>query len=209
MKITDVRTPSRGFPITNRYPLPMTGRKIGIHPGQHTFTASAEGVPDQTWTVEIINGGKFDHNFEFDKGKPVIVEGDRIEQHDEPKMVKTRPVPTSAFVMGGLTVALGVPLAIFGVRALGKGSDYKEANGKQPKAALDALASDVKSANLITDIFLGATVASAVVTTILVIARPTKMVPEDTKADASKTSRVHVLPAVARDGGGVMVVGAF
>lgn len=209
VKITDVRTPSKGFPIINRYPLPMTGRKIGIHPGQHTFTASAEGVPDQTWTVEIINGGKFDHNFEFDKGKPVVVEGDRVERHDEPKMVKTRPVPTSAFVMGGVTVALAVPLAIFGVRALGKGSDYEAANGHQPKAALDTLASDVKSANLITDIFLGATVASAAVTTILILTRPTKMVPEDPKADASKTSRVHVLPTVARDGGGVIAVGAF
>ncbi len=209
VKITDVRTPSKGFPITNRYPLPMTGRKIGIHPGQHTFTASAEGVPDQTWTVELINGGKFDHNFEFDKGKPVIVDGDKIERPEEPKMVKTRPVPTSAFVMGGLTVALGVPLAIFGVGALGKGSDYKAANGTRPKAELDAMASDLKTANLITDIFLGATVASAAVTTILLIARPTKMVPEDRKADASKTSRVHVLPAVAQDGGGVIVVGAF
>ncbi len=120
VKITDVRTPSKGFPITNRYPLPMTGRKIRIHPGQHTFTASAEGVPDQTWTMEIVNGSKLEHTFEFDKGKPVVVEGDRIERHDEPKMVKTRPVPTSAFVMGGVTVALAVPLAIFGVRALGK-----------------------------------------------------------------------------------------
>ncbi len=208
VKITDVRTPSKGFPITNRYPLPMTGRKIGIHPGQHTFTASAEGVPDQTWTMEVVNGSKLEHTFEFDKGKPVVVEGDRIERHDEPTMVKTRPVPTSAFVMGGITVALAVPLAIFGVRALGKGSDYKAANGHAPRAELDAMASDVKSANLITDIFLGATVASAVVTTILVIARPTKTVPED-RANAPRTARFRVLPTASRDGGGALLVGAF
>lgn len=208
VKITDVRTPSKGFPITNRYPLPMTGRKIGIHPGQHTFTASADGVPDQTWTVEIVNGSKLDHTFDFSKGKPVVVEGDRVETHDEPRMVKSRPVPTSAFVMGGVTVALAVPLSIFGVGALGKGSDYKAANGHAPKAELDAMASDVKTANLITDIFLGATVASAVVTTILVIARPTKMVPED-RARAPKTARVRVLPTALREGGGAVLVGAF
>ena len=74
VKISDVRTPSKGFPITNRYPLPMTGRKLGIHPGQHTFTASADGMPDQTWTIEIVNGGKFEHSFEFNKGKPVVVD---------------------------------------------------------------------------------------------------------------------------------------
>jgi hypothetical protein len=209
VKLTDVRTPSKGFPISNRYPLPMTGRKIGIHPGQHTFTASAEGVPDQTWTIEIINGGKFDHNFEFDKGKPVIVDGDRIEKPAEPRLVKSRPVPTSVFVTGGLTVALAVPLVIFGVGALGKGSDYKAANGHKPKAELDALASDVKTANLITDIFLGATVVSAAATTVLFLVRPTKMVPETQPAEAPKAGSFHVLPTVGREGGGAVVVGAF
>lgn len=209
VKIVDVRTPSKGFPISNRYPLPMTGRKIGIHPGQHTFTASAEGVPDQTWTIEIINGGKFDHNFEFDKGKPVIVDGDKIEKPDEPKLVKTRPVPTSVFVTGGLTVALAVPFAIFGVRALGKGSDYKAANGHKSAAELETMASDVKSANTIADVFLGATVASAALTTILYIVRPTKMAPETQPANAPKAGSFHVLPTVGREAYGAVVVGAF
>jgi hypothetical protein len=187
----------------------MTGRKIGIHPGQHTFTASAEGMPDQTWTMEIINGGKFEHNFEFDKGKPVIVEGDKVEKPAEPKLVKRRPVPTGAYVMGGLTVALAVPFAIFGVSALGKGSDFKAANGHQPKATLDALQSDVKTANLLSDIFMGATIASAATTVILYAVRPTKMVPENPPADAPKAGSFHVLPTVGREGGGAVVVGAF
>jgi hypothetical protein len=208
VKIVDVRTPARGFPITNRYPLPMTGRKLGIHPGQHTFTAVAEGAPDQTWTTEVVNGARLDHTFEFDKGKPVVVEGDKIERHDEPKLVKSRPVPTGAFVTGGLTVALAVPLAIFGVRALGKGSDYKAANGHKPAAELEAMASDVRSANLITDIFLGATVVSGVVTTILVLTRPTKMVPDD-KGSAPPASSFRVLPTVGREGGGAALVGSF
>lgn len=207
VKIVDVRTPAKGFPITNRYPLPMNGRKLGIHPGQHTFTAQAEGRPDQTWTMEVVNGSKLDHAFEFDKGKPVVVEGDRIERHEEPKMVARRPVPTAAFVTGGLTVALAVPLAIFGVRALGKGSDYKAANGHLPRAQLDAMAEGVKSANLITDIFLGATVAGAVVTTILVVARPTKRVPDD-KGEAPRAS-FRVLPTVGREGYGAAFVGSF
>ena len=209
VKISDVRTPSKGFPITNRYPLPMTGRKLGIHPGQHTFTASADGMPDQTWTIEIVNGGKFEHSFEFNKGKPVVVDGDKIDKPVEPRMVKSRPVPTSVYVTSGLTVALAIPLAIFGVRALGKGGDYKAANGTLPKAELDAMASDVKSANLITDIFLGATVASAAVTTVLFLVRPTKMVPEEPKAGGAKGASFHVLPTVGREGGGAVFVGAF
>lgn len=209
VKISDVRTPSKGFPITNRYQLPMTGRKVGLHPGQHTFTASAEGVPDQTWTIEIVNGSKLEHTFEFDKGKPVVVEGDKIETPDQPKLVQKRPVPTSVFVTGGLTVALAVPFAIFGVSALGKASDYKAANGTKSQTELDTMKSDVKSANLITDIFLGVTVASAAVTTILFVTRPTKMVPESPAADAPKAGSFRVLPTVGREGGGAVVVGAF
>jgi hypothetical protein len=209
VKISDVRTPAKGFPITNRYPLPTSGRKIGVHPGQHTFTASAEGAPDQTWTVEIVNGGKFEHTFDFSKRKPVVVESDKVEKPSEPRLVKSRPVPASVFVAGGLTVALAVPLAIFGVGALSKGSAYKAANGTRPRAELDALASGVKSANLLTDIFLGATVASAAVTTILVLVRPTKMVPEDPKASGPRSARVHVLPTLGQDGGGAVVTGAF
>jgi hypothetical protein len=209
VKLTDVRTPSKGFPISNRYPLPMNGRKLGIHPGQHTFTASAEGMADLTWTMEIVNGGKFEHTFEFNRGKPVVVEGDKIEKPEEPKMVARRPVPTGVYVMGGLTVALAVPFAIFGVSALGKGSDFKVANGHESKETLDGLASDVKKANLITDIFMGATIASAATTVILYVARPTKMVPENPAADALKAGSFHVLPTVGREGGGAVVVGAF
>jgi hypothetical protein len=209
VQITDVRTPAKGFPLTNRYPLPMTGRKIGIHPGQHTFTAKAEGAPDQTWTIEIVNGSKLEHNFEFNKGKPVVVDGDKAEPPSGPRMVKARPIPTIVYVTGGLTVALAVPLAIFGVGALGKGSDYKAANGTRPKAELDAMASDVKSANLLTDIFLGATVASAAVTTVLFFVRPTKMVPEEQKANGPKAASFHVLPTVGREGGGAVFTGAF
>jgi hypothetical protein len=207
VKIVDVRTPAKGFPLTNRYELPMTGRKIGIHPGQHTFTASAEGVPDQTWTIEIINGSHLEHDFEFSKRKPVV--GDTIAPPSEPRLVKSRPVPTSVYVTSGLTVALAVPLSIFGIGALGRASDYKAANGTKPKAELDAMAADVKSANLITDIFLGATVASAAVTTILFLVRPTKRVPEEQTADGSKAASFHVLPTVGREGSGAVFTGAF
>src|SRR5262249_44417837 len=56
-RVTDVRPPARGFPIRNTYALPTAGTQLGIHPGQHVFTASVEGMPDQLWRVEIGNGG--------------------------------------------------------------------------------------------------------------------------------------------------------
>jgi hypothetical protein len=201
VKLTDTRQPSRGFPIINRYQLPISGRKIGLHPGHHTIVASADGVTDVTWTLDISNGQKLDHLFEFDKGKPVVAEGDKTDKPVEPKMVPVRPVPKSVYVMGGVTVALAVPWVILMVRANGKAADYKAANGHQPAATLQPLHDDVKSADLLADIFLGLTAASAVTTTVLALTRPTKMVPEA----PPKAGTIHVLPTL----GGAVVTGAF
>jgi hypothetical protein len=210
VRIVDVRTPSRGFPITNRYAGSISGQALGIHPGSHTFTASADGEPDQVWHVEVANGGKYNHIFEFDKGKPVVAEGFNqqdlngggVEQKDHANGEGTRPVPTSVFIAGGLTVALAVPTAIFMVMASGKKSDYDAANGHKPKAELEDMRSSVTSANLVADVFLGATAVGLVTTGVLYFTRPTK---KPAPAAATWT----VAPSVATTGGGAFVTGTF
>jgi len=220
VKITDVRTPSRGFPITNRYDLPLAGKKYGLHPGSHTLTASAEGLPDQTWKIDITNGGKYDHSFDFDKGKPVTAEGFTKKDlggggagGDEPDKVKpTRPIPPAAIALGVVTVAGAGATAGLGVWALGKNSTYKDANGKQPAATLNTLRDDVKTANLITDIALGVTLASAVTTVVLIATRPTKKVqPKAASFSVGRGSAVpfSVSPSIGQAGGGAFVTGAF
>jgi hypothetical protein len=196
VRITDVRTPSKGPQVTNDYAL--TGEQtLGIHPGRHTFTASAEGAPSLTWTVEIANGGTYDHMFDFSKAAASAGAGGA-----QPKPAETeRPVPVTAFVFGGLTVALAVPTVIFMVRAGGKNSDYEAQNGKLPAAELTELRSDVKSANLVADIFLGATVASLAATGIFYFTRPSR--------PAEKTGAWAVAPTASRSGGGAVVIGRF
>lgn len=214
VKITDVRQPSRGFPITNHYQGTIEGKTLGIHPGQHTFTATVDGEPDQVWKVDISNGGKYNHIFEFEKGKPVTAEGftdqdlkgggvgasTTPDQAD--KAGGTRPVPTSVYVVGGLSVALAVPTAIFMVMAKSKKSDYDAANGHSPKAQLDDMRSSVQSANLVADIFLGATVVGLATTGVLYFTRPTKK-------PAPAAASWHVAPSVGTTGGGAFVTGTF
>jgi len=206
VQIADKRTPSKGFPITNRYTIPQDSKTLGIHPGAHTFTASAAGYPDQEWTVEIANGGQYDHTFTFEKEKPAVVEipsnKSLASQSDKPQGPPSRPVPATVYVFGGLTVALAVPMTIFMVRASGLNSDYKQKNGNAPAAELESLRSDVQTANLIADVFLGATVASAVATTVFFVTRPTK--PAETKS-----GRWTVTPTVGRTGGGAVLLGSF
>jgi hypothetical protein len=192
-RVTDVRTPSKGSQITNDYAIEGE-QTLGIHPGRHTFTATAEGAQALTWTAEIANGGAYTHTFEFSKAAEKPPE-------PPPPPVMTRPVPVTVYIFGGLTVALTVPTVIFMVRANGIHSDYKAQNGKLDAGALESMKSDVESANLIADIFLGASVASLAATGIFYFTRPER--------PADKAGSVFVAPAVGRSGGGAFVVGQF
>jgi hypothetical protein len=166
VRLIDVRIPARGYPIRNMYPLPVSGARLGVHPGQHVFTASLDGAPDQVWKVDIGNGGTYAHAFVFADpaaiGTPPVPEG-------EP----SRPVPPSVFVTAGLTVALAVPWGVFAIRAKSMNDAYEAVNGKEPVAQLNDQHSDIKNMNLIADLFLGATLASLTATAVLFFTRPT------------------------------------
>lgn len=212
VKIVDVRTPSKGFPVSNRYTAQSGATKIGIHPGAHAFTASVEGEPEQTWKVDIANGATYSHNFAFGQKGATPVPGPAPEpkpdakpdepKPEPPKETETyRPTPVATYVFGGLTVALAVPTAILMVRAKGLNSDYKSANGTLPAADLESMQKDVKSANLLADIFLGVTAASLVTTGITYLARPTKT--------REKVGSFTIVPSVAPQGGFATAVGTF
>jgi hypothetical protein len=204
-RIVDVRTPAKGYPITNRYAGSGGGQKVGVHPGQHVFTASSEGAPDQTWKVDLANGATQEHAFAFDTGKPMTAEGyheDTPHPDTKPQTHTERPIPITVFVFGGLTAALAVPTVIFMVRAGGKKSDYDAANGKTSKTSLDDMKSDVKSANLVADIFLGATVLSAAATGVFYFTRPETTV-------SSPKAGLQVVPTLSAEGAGAVAVGRF
>jgi hypothetical protein len=212
VKVTDVRTPSRGYPIQNTYTLSAGKKKLGIHPGQHLFTASVEGKPDLTWKVEIANGGTYEHAFEFRKDAPPPP---KTEPPPPAPVKMIRPVPAAVWVTTGLTVALAGTWVGLAVRAKGKNSDYNKVNGKEPATQLEALRSDVKSANLIADIFMGATIASLGTTVILYFTRPSKPEPAPKssfgppESGPRQTGRWTLAPAASSSGGGAQLVGSF
>jgi hypothetical protein len=200
VKITDVRTPSRGYPITNVYQVGIQGKKLGIHPGAHTFTASAEGSPDLVWKIDLSNGGTYDHAFEFEKagaGAPPSTPGDAGAQ-------TSRPISIPVWIAAGTTVALtGVTVGMM-VRANGIASNYNDQNGRAPRSVLEPLRDDVNNANLLADIFLGASVAGLATTVVLFVLRPTKQV-EAPKSAWISAPTLTVGPA----GAGASWTGAF
>jgi hypothetical protein len=204
--VIDTRTPSRGFPITNRYVASSTGTRLGIHPGQHEFKAIVDGQSEQVWRVEIMNGGKYRHEFEFDKGKPVTAEGftesDLSGAPAPPPEKPSRPVPGSVYALGGVTLALAAAGGVVGGLALGKKGDYDAAQGKQSRTELEAMRSDVVTMNAISDVCFGLAAAGAVTTLVLFVTRPSK-------PSAPKTGMWQLAPAILSGGGGAVASGAF
>lgn len=206
VRISDTRTPSKGFPITNRYIVGTEGSRLGIHPGQHKIVASVDGAEPQEWKVEISNGGTYEHTFTFGgeaaTTTPVGPVGPVPDttQPDEPG--GERPIPATVYIFGGLTVALAVPMTIFMITASGAKSDFDAANGNAPAAELEELRDDVTTKNLLADIFLGATVASAAATAIFFFTRPTV----ETQTGSMSWS---VTPAFGPTGGGASATVTF
>jgi hypothetical protein len=183
VRVTDVRTPAKGMPIHNGYKLLDAGEKgLGIHPGDHVFTASLDGFPDQVWKVEIGNGGSYSHTFTF-------------KRPPEP-VAMIRPVPTAVWVTTGLTGALTVTWGALAVRAKLKNDDYAKQNGHAPAGQLETMRSGVKTANLVADVFLGAAVAGLGTTLALYFTRPSK---------PAKAGSLTIAPSV----GGAVIGGSF
>lgn len=207
VKLTTVRTPAKGYPITNRYELTQSGA-LGLHPGSYTITASAAGEKDLTWTVELANGATAEHAFSFavGGGDPGATPGTPPDEGEDGE----RPIPPTVFIFGGLTVALAIPMTIFMVSASGAKSDFDDANGKASTAELEDLRGDVTTMNAVSDVFLGLTVASAAATAIFYFTRPTE------EATASAAPPQHggirvgsVVPVASPRGGGAFMTGSF
>jgi len=212
VKLMDVRTPTKGFPIRNRYDVGTAPTRLGIHPGSHSFEARNASGETQTWNIDLANGSTLDHAFDFGgsaaavvplapppggptPGQPPPGQPDEVADEDN------RPIPTTVYIFGGLTVALVIPTVIFMASASGARSDFDDQNGSASAAELDDLRGDVTTMNLVADVFLGATVASAAATAIFYFTRPT--------VDSQTGSYWTVAPAVSRDGGGAAMFGAF
>ncbi len=198
LMVTDTRTPAKGYPITNRYKVDGDQLVLGIHPGVHELRASVDGSPEQVWRVEIKNGGEHEHSFEFETDKPVQSDKPQPKPDDGPK----RPIPKTVFIVGGASVALGIAGAVVGVLASGARTEYEDANGKEPKAKLEDMRSNVTTLNLVADISFGLAIAGAATTVVLFLKRPEK------KTEPTKEA-VLFAPWATPQGGGAMIMGTF
>jgi tetratricopeptide (TPR) repeat protein len=156
--IVDQRVPVTGPAITNVYG-PLEGStSIGVRQGHHVLKAKFPDGREATWESDLVGGES--HVFE-------PTETDRPASAAPP-----RPIPTTAYVTGGIALALGAGALATGLVALDKGSDFDGKNDGRDPAAAEDLRSSGKTLNIVTDgLVLGAIIAAGV-TTYLVLTRP-------------------------------------
>ena len=211
-KLVDVRTPSRGLPVTNRYEV-TTGTKIGFHPGSHAITVSTEDGKELTWKVDLANGSTQEKLLEVTK---VVTAPTATATATAPTATatvtsapttppaETRPVPLSVKVMLGVTGGLAIGTGVMmGLASVSK-SDYDKVNGTgADRATLQSKRDNVVMMNGIADGLLGGTVLAAGTTLVLYLIRPS------VKAEEPQKAGFTVTPAITPQGGGAMAVGRF
>lgn len=179
-----------------------------VDPGKHTVQASAPGKKPQILSIEVAVADQQslsippleDAPAEAAATAPTPAPGTAGPSDSGPRSdeLQHRPIPTSVYLAGGITLALAASASVTGVAYLNKRSDY------EALAKTEGLTDDVESrreraqrygyANL--GLWIG-TAIGAGVTTYLYVTRPTQK------------SAIHISPWLGPQVAGLGVGGGF
>lgn len=198
--IVDVRTPSQKPAVRHTYQAGPEPKVWGLHAGDHVFTASLEGHPDETWAVRLDPGSKHTHTFTFAATAP------------PPETEAERPVPVYVWVAGGATLAAAGAWGTFLGLSVSKKAEYDEAVGVTPIEDQQEKRDQLVLNNTLADVFLGVSIAGAATTAVLFFTRPT--VGGSNDGDRAARAQIGldwaIMPtADPRGGGGALLSGSF
>jgi hypothetical protein len=180
---------------------PAEGTELKLEPGEHTIEVSAEGHDPQTQKVTVEQGGAQELSITL---TPTITTPmpDPLPADDDDATDEgggdVNALQVAGFVTLGLTVVGGVLTAVFGVQALGKKSDFDATPTTE-------LADDAESAAVLSDVFLGVTIAMGITSAVLLGLGFSGDSGEDTTA----SSTPKFLPYAGPQGGGGVVTWTF
>ena len=192
--VVDERIPTRGGKVVNTYHVGPEPLRVGIQPGRHKVTVREKGFAPHVWEFTAASGTSMKRQVTLEKAEAAGRSGSGEVE---------RPIPTSVWISGGATIALGVGGVLTGLLAVKKNDDFNASNtGTDPDGATQ-LKDDGTTLNYVADgLFVGAGVA-AVVTTVLFLTRP-ELAPNPEDASAFRVS-----PAFSSESAGVHVQGRF
>jgi len=201
--LRDERFPDAGQTVVNRYVLGEGELTLGLHPGRHRLVAHLDGFRDAGWTLDATSGTPAAYTFNLEKveeraATPPAPPPPPLPP--PPPRQMTRPVPTSVYIVGGVSVALAGGGLVTGLIAKSTHDDYDEINDGHDPAAAESKRKDGQRLNLIADSLFAGAVVGAGVTVALFLARPT--VEQD-------QARLQLQPLIGPQLGGAALRGRF
>jgi hypothetical protein len=193
--IVDERQPVTGSAIRNSYLAESTKLDIGVRAGHHRITAKLAGYEDAAVELEAVSGESLSRALTLSPAKPAGAAGGSGPATTE------RPTPTGVYVGLAATGVFAVGAGVVGVMALGKKSDFDEANNGSDTSNANDLSDSTKTLNLVTDVLIGAAVVSAGVTTYLYLSRP--------KVESPASGWIRIQPQVGLQSSSLQLTGAF
>ena len=199
-QITDERVPTSGSPIVNRYAPTQGPLTIVVRAGHHRLTARLAGKPDVVWEVDVTSQGAVEHTFDFTTA--AAAPPGATQPQPGPVADESGGTPVGVYIglaATGLFVAGG---AVTGILAMGKNSDYEDANDGSDPAAAEDLKKSGETLNLVADICFGAAVVSAGVTAVIYFTSGSSSKP-------AQNAGLKVTPVVGPRGAGVFAEQSF
>jgi hypothetical protein len=201
----DERISTQGPKIINRYHGTNGEVKIGVHPGAHRITVTAEGFQPLVWEFDAQPAGSFARELKLVPIAAPTPPQVPISLHASDTGKKEEGVPKLVYVGVAVTGVFTVATAVTGAMVLSKKHELVDLNktGDDPQKA-QSLHDDAKRFALISDISLGAAVLAAGATAYFYFSAPNVR-----ETVAAKQSGVSVVPAVGLHQAGVAVQGNF
>lgn len=230
--LVDERIPAKGSPVINRYSVIRGRASLGIHPGHHRLTATAEGYKPTTWEFDAANAATLEREFRLEpepsttagangQRKPdgigAVANGSvgaRKSSNEPPKGLATSDVvaptptsrtPTMVYIGAGATGLFVVGATILGFEAIAKNDDLKDKNDGKHVAEAESLQKDAKLFALLSDVGTGAAILCAVGTTYLYLTSRRGAI----EAPAPKTAALRIAPVVNHASASMNIVGEF
>lgn len=169
VKIVDERVTNQAGNVVNHYAVDGSEIQLRIRPGNHKITAKLSGYEDGVWEFNAPASSSHEHTFLL--SEPLAAQGKGGGVPEDSGAKTHRPVPVSVWIGAGVTGALLGGAVGTGIVALGKNTEFDDANQEGDPQRAD-LQSQVKTFNLVTDVLIGGALVGGIVTTVLYVTRP-------------------------------------
>jgi hypothetical protein len=204
-QITDERVPVTGSPIVNRYGPTQGPLTVVVRAGHHRLTARIAGQPDVVWETDVTSQGAVEHTFDFTTA-PAAPPG---ATQPGPVADEGGGVPTGVYIGLAATGVFAAGGAVAGILAMGKNSDYEEANDGSDPAAAEDIKKSGETLNLVADICFGAAVVSAGVTAVIYFTSSGSSSKAGSGTKTVQSAGLKVTPVVGPRGAGIFAEQRF